>query len=57
MIYAPNAVADAKLLSYTRDLLREALILLHNSNHIAHAQRVREELAKSDSFDSADAAE
>ena len=57
MIYAPNAVADAKLLSYTRDLLREALTLLRNSDQIAHAQRVRDELAKSDSFDSADLAE
>jgi hypothetical protein len=57
MIYSPNGAADAKLLSYTRDLLREALTLLRNSDHIAHAQRVRDELAKSDPFGAADAAQ
>ena len=44
MIYTSKLV-DAQLLSYSRGLVREALMLLRQSDHIVHAQRVRDELA------------
>ncbi|MBR0783118.1 hypothetical protein [Bradyrhizobium iriomotense] len=43
MIYIPRA-GDAQLLSFSRELVRDALEILRNSDHIAKAQRVRDEL-------------
>ncbi|WP_439368392.1 hypothetical protein [Bradyrhizobium sp. DASA03120] len=43
MIYTPRA-GDAQLLSYSRGLVRDALKILRDSDHIARAQRVRDEL-------------
>jgi hypothetical protein len=44
MVYAGNAALDARLLSHSRELVREALALLRNSDHLVSAQRLREEL-------------
>ncbi|MBB4367304.1 DNA-binding FadR family transcriptional regulator [Bradyrhizobium sp. cir1] len=44
MIYTART-GDAQLLSFSRELVRDALKILRNSEHIARAQRVRDELA------------
>jgi hypothetical protein len=44
MIYTPRA-GDAQLLSFSRELVRDALEILRDSEHIARAQRIRDELA------------
>ncbi|MBR0705183.1 MULTISPECIES: hypothetical protein [Bradyrhizobium] len=43
MIYTVRA-DDAQLLAFSRELVRDALEILRNSEHIARAQRVRDEL-------------
>ncbi|MHC2618969.1 DNA-binding FadR family transcriptional regulator [Bradyrhizobium huanghuaihaiense] len=43
MIYTPRA-GDAQLLSFSRELVRDALKILRDSDHIARAQRVRDGL-------------
>ena len=46
MIYAPNPARDAKLLANSRELVREALALLRNSDHLVSAMRLRDELER-----------
>ena len=46
MIYAPNAALDAKLLSNSREMVREALALLRDSDNLVSAQRLRDELGR-----------
>ena len=46
MIYAPNHALDTKVLANSRELLREALALLRNSDHLVSALRLREELER-----------
>jgi hypothetical protein len=45
MIYTPRA-GDAELLSFSRELVRDALEVLRNSEPIARAQRARDALIK-----------
>ncbi len=47
MAHTPGAY-EAQLLSFSRELVREALKVLRASDHIAQAQRVRDELASVD---------
>ncbi|WP_027551622.1 hypothetical protein [Bradyrhizobium sp. Cp5.3] len=49
MIYSPNSAIDAQLLTHSRDLVRKALALLRNSDHLVSAQRLREELSRENS--------
>ncbi|MBR1127967.1 hypothetical protein [Bradyrhizobium iriomotense] len=44
MIYTARA-GDAQLMSFSRELVRDALKILRDSDHIARAQRARDELA------------
>lgn len=44
MIYAPDTNVDKQLLSYSRELVREAMALLRRSDHLVHAMRLRDEL-------------
>jgi hypothetical protein len=46
MIYAPNSFVDQRLLSHSRELVREALALLRESDHLVGALRLRDELAQ-----------
>lgn len=43
MIYTRSA-GDAQILSFSRELVRDALQILRDSEHIARAQRIRDEL-------------
>ncbi|OKO80227.1 hypothetical protein AC629_27765 [Bradyrhizobium sp. NAS80.1] len=45
MIYTPSAY-DARLLAYSRELVRDAFKMLRDSEHIARAQRARDVLAR-----------
>ena len=47
MIYKP-ARGDERLLSFSREVVRDSLQVLRNSEHIARAQRARDELAKTE---------
>lgn len=44
MIYTPNTALDRQMLSYSCELVREAMALLRRSDHLVRAQRQREEL-------------
>ena len=46
MIYSPNSALDAQLLAHSRELVRDALVLLRNSDHLVSGQRLRDELAQ-----------
>ena len=46
MIYATDTTADKKLLSRSRELVREAMALLRISDHLVSRQRLRDELAQ-----------
>ncbi|GLR83362.1 hypothetical protein [Bradyrhizobium iriomotense] len=48
MIYAPNHALDTKLLATSRELVREALALLRNSDHLVSGLRLRDELGRRD---------
>lgn len=45
MIYTPRE-GDAQLLSFSRELVRDALNVLRDSERLAYEQRTRDELAK-----------
>ena len=47
MIYTPRT-GDAELLSFSRELVRDALEVLRNSEHIVRAQRARDALIKAE---------
>ncbi|MBR1173383.1 hypothetical protein JQ617_05405 [Bradyrhizobium sp. KB893862 SZCCT0404] len=47
MIYRP-ARGDTKLLSFSRELVRDSLVALRNSESIARAQRIRDELVNAE---------
>jgi hypothetical protein len=43
MIYLPNSITDQQLLAQSRELVREALVLLRDSDHLVSAMRLRDE--------------
>ncbi|WP_407118893.1 hypothetical protein [Bradyrhizobium sp. LMG 9283] len=47
MIYAPDSTTDKQLVKHSRDLVRKAMALLRQSNHLATEQRLRDELVES----------
>jgi len=53
MIYRPLG-GDEQLLSFSRELVRDSLKVLRDSEHIARAQRARDELAKTETAGSED---
>ncbi|MCP3468759.1 hypothetical protein NLM33_00305 [Bradyrhizobium sp. CCGUVB1N3] len=46
MIYAPNHALDTKILASSRELVREALALLRNSDHLVSRLRLRDEVGR-----------
>jgi hypothetical protein len=44
MIYLPNPTIDQQLLTHSRELVRAALALLRDSDHLVSAMRLRDEL-------------
>jgi hypothetical protein len=44
MIYSPNSAVDQQMLTQSRELVREALALLRDSDHLVSGQRLRDEL-------------
>jgi hypothetical protein len=44
MIHSPNPAVDSQMLTQSRELVREAMALLRNSDHLVSGQRLRDEL-------------
>jgi hypothetical protein len=44
MIYTPDSALDREVLSHSRELVREAMALLRESDHLVSGQRLRDEL-------------
>ncbi|MGY8660737.1 hypothetical protein Q3C01_00030 [Bradyrhizobium sp. UFLA05-109] len=46
MIYTPDHPLDARVLANSREMVREALALLRDSDHLVSGLRLREELGR-----------
>ncbi|WP_407189373.1 hypothetical protein [Bradyrhizobium centrosematis] len=46
MTYAPNSALDKRIVSHSRELVREAMVLLRRSDHLVSWLRLRDELAE-----------
>lgn len=44
MSYAPNSALDKRIVSHSRELVREVMVLLRRSDHLVSWLRLRDEL-------------